>query len=309
MSHEPVELSSFVEAVTAQLEPYQLKVECTIKEHLAHLFGEKTQLRDACEYALLNGGKRFRPAIVLMISEAIGAKTQKMWDAHFASIAVEFVHTASLIADDLPCMDNDDERRGKPSSHKLYGESIALLSTYALISAGYSSIVHNVSHLKKIYPELSQELDQRGMLALQNASYNTGAMGATGGQYLDLYPKEVSVGLIEEIIRKKTTSVFEVAFVFGWLFGGGEIHLLDQVKRASHHFGNAFQIADDILDIHQDALQKKPINIATATSKQEALQLLERELKQFEMCWESLHTPSDPLIQLVRAFQNYFLLA
>src|SRR6202167_2596390 len=86
-------------------------------------FGEKTKLRDACEYALTTSGKRFRPLIVIFIAEALGNGL----NVYEAALAVEFFHTASLIADDLPCMDNDDERRDKPSLHKVYGEAIALL--------------------------------------------------------------------------------------------------------------------------------------------------------------------------------------
>src|SRR5689334_6318506 len=96
-------------------------------------FGEKTKLRDACEYAITNGGKRFRPLIVLLIAEALGNGL----NVYEAALSVEFFHTSSLIADDLPCMDNDDERRDKPSTHKVYGESIALLASYALITAAF----------------------------------------------------------------------------------------------------------------------------------------------------------------------------
>src|SRR5579863_9558332 len=102
-------------------------------------FGEKTKLRDACEYALTNGGKRFRPLIVLFVGEALGCGL----NVYEAALSVEFFHTASLIADDLPCMDNDDERRDKPSLHKVYGETIALLASYALITAAFEKIHSN----------------------------------------------------------------------------------------------------------------------------------------------------------------------
>ena len=113
---------------------YRDKIEQEIAKSIV-AFGEKTKLRDACEYALTNGGKRFRPLIVLLIAEALGHGM----NVYPSALSVEFFHTASLIADDLPCMDNDDERREKPSLHKVYGESIALLASYALIT----------QHLKK----------------------------------------------------------------------------------------------------------------------------------------------------------------
>src|ERR1700722_633886 len=103
------------------LKPYQQQIEQKLQESIEQL-GAKSKLRDACEYALLNGGKRFRPILVIMIANALGKK----FDVTSAALAVEFFHTASLIADDLPCMDDDDERRSKPTLHKVYGEGTAL---------------------------------------------------------------------------------------------------------------------------------------------------------------------------------------
>ena len=111
-------------------------------------FGEKTKLRDACEYALLSGGKRLRPIIVMMVADGLGHDL----DVAPAALAVEFLHTASLVADDLPCMDNDDERREKPSLHKAYGESVALLASYSLIFAGYEKLHENCTVMKQADP-------------------------------------------------------------------------------------------------------------------------------------------------------------
>jgi geranylgeranyl diphosphate synthase type II len=109
-------------------------------------FGEKTKLRDACEYALTNGGKRVRPLIVLLVGEALGNGLE----VHEAALAVEFFHTASLIVDDLPSMDNDDERRDKPSLHKVYGEAIAILASYALMTGGFEKIQKNATLMKAL---------------------------------------------------------------------------------------------------------------------------------------------------------------
>ena len=111
---------------------YRDKIEQEIAKSIVSL-GNKTKLRDACEYALTNGGKRFRPLIVLMVAEALGQGL----NVNEAALSVEFFHTASLIADDLPCMDNEEERRSKPSVHKVYGESIALLASYSLICSAF----------------------------------------------------------------------------------------------------------------------------------------------------------------------------
>jgi geranylgeranyl diphosphate synthase type II len=98
--------------------------------------GDPSRLRDACAYALLNGGKRLRPALVCLVAESLGLGR----DVLHAGLSVEYFHTASLIADDLPCMDNDDTRRNRPALHKAFEESTALLASYTLVAAGYGAI-------------------------------------------------------------------------------------------------------------------------------------------------------------------------
>ncbi|MBM3199287.1 MAG: hypothetical protein FJZ58_08595, partial [Chlamydiae bacterium] len=135
---------------------YRDRIEKEIAKSILY-FGEKTKLRDACEYALTNGGKRLRPLIVLMVSEALGNGLNVLE----AALSVEFFHTASLIADDLPCMDNDDERRDKPSLHKVYGETIALLASYALITAAFEKIRVSASIMKESGGSPFQEWSDR----------------------------------------------------------------------------------------------------------------------------------------------------
>jgi geranylgeranyl diphosphate synthase type II len=265
--------------------PYKLQVEEAIKE-AAVLFGKKTPLKEACEYALLNGGKRFRPALVLLIADCLGNKEKVMP----AALAVEFFHTASLIADDLPCMDNDDLRREKPSVHKMYGEATALLASYALIAAGYEQLAVNARQLMKQNPSIQAE--KICLLALENSTYNTGIFGATGGQYEDLYPSDFSLHSFKEIIRKKTVSLFEISFVFGWLFGGGKLELLDKVKQAASHFGLAFQIADDIGDVDQDLKNERKVNISLCVGMESALEMFHVEMKAFESLLQELSGPN-----------------
>lgn len=253
-------------------QPYQTQVESIIRESIPEL-GGKTHLRDACEYALLNGGKRLRPALVIMIAKILNPES----DVSQAALAVEYFHTASLIADDLPCMDNDDERRQKPSTHKIYGESVALLSSYALIAAGYEHIVKNSSSL----PLPAATKDRICSMALQNATYNTGLLGATGGQFLDLFPPDLSLATLKEIIHKKTVSLFEISFVFGWLFGGGDPQKVDLVKQAASHFGMAFQIADDLDDRTQDIKNKRAVNMAIIFGVEKAFQMCIKEINNF----------------------------
>lgn len=269
------------------LEPYQILTEVKIKESIEN-FGQKSPLRDACEYALLSGGKRFRPALVFMIAKELGHKNE----VAPAALAVEYFHTASLIADDLPCMDNDDLRRNKPTVHKVYGESIALLSTYALIAAGYEAISKNSALINR--PQVCQ-------LALENAARNTGFFGATGGQQLDIHPDDLSLKSIKQMIEWKTVSLFEIAFFFGWLFGGGETTRLPLVKKAASHFGLFFQIADDFDDVNQDAQCDRKGNMIAALGEKAARKMFHEELENYQTALSSLNISGD-----LKTIGNYF---
>lgn len=259
------------------IKPYQQEIEEEIRIELP-ILGPPSTLRNACEYALLSAGKRFRPALVMMVAKGVGYNA----DATYAALAVEFFHTASLIADDLPSMDNDDLRRDKPSLHKKYDEATALLVSYALIAAGYQFITKNAEALRQLRLPFSYDSNHICTLAIENASHNTGIFGATGGQYLDIFPPDLDVTTLKEIIHKKTTSLFELSFVLGWLYGGGEIARLPIIKKAAGHFGMAFQIADDIGDMEQDLKNHKAINIANALGLDAAVEMFHDELHQFD---------------------------
>ena len=117
-----------------------------LKEFIEVRFEEKTELTKACEYSLTNGGKRIRPVMVMMIAEAL----KKGFNVFPVALSVEFFHTASLIADDLPSMDNEVERRSKPALHLVFGESVALLASYSLIAAAYEMIAENRVFYKQL---------------------------------------------------------------------------------------------------------------------------------------------------------------
>lgn len=253
-------------------------------------FGEKTKLRDACEYALTTGGKRFRPLIVILIAEALGNGL----NVYESALSVEFFHTSSLIVDDLPCMDNDDERRDKPSLHKVYGESIALLASYALITAAFEKIHSNAVEMQKAGAPFSHFSDRACALALECTTHCAGILGATGGQFLDLFPPNQNLDTIRQVIYKKTVTLFQVSFVLGWLFGGGEITKLDKLKKAAYHFGMAFQTADDLGDMLQDEKKQREMSIARLIGKERALLLFDEEMRYFRKELQELEilTPS-----------------
>lgn len=248
--------------------------------------GEKNNLREACKYALLNGGKRLRPILVLMIAESLG----KGADVMPVALSVEFFHTASLIADDLPCMDNDDLRRNRASLHKAFGESIAILASYALIAEGYGGIYRN----SRNYPE-------GAVICLEAATRCAGINGATNGQFLDLYPPDFTLETVQKIIYQKTVTLFEISFIFGWVFGGGDPKQLDEVKLCAYHLGMAFQIADDLLDGVQDSR----INMAIAVGQERAVGLFDKEMNGFISSLKRLGLWNLQFQEVVFWLQNY----
>lgn len=297
---EPVQFA--LDSAEVILGHYQQRVEQKIKQSLMH-FPECGFLRDACEYALLNGGKRLRPSLVLMITEALGHGA----DASSAALTVEYFHTASLVVDDLPVMDDDDLRRCKPSTHKVYGESIALLVSYALIAAGYNNIAVNAQVLKHAKHPIPTDINFLGMLALENATYNTGLMGATGGQFLDIFPPDLNVLTLRDVIHKKTVSLFEIAFVFGWLFGGGNPESLNIVKKAASHFGMAFQIADDLDDVEQDDKNNRKVNTALVFGVEAAKQMFLDEISGYKATLRELNLESKELLAVADWLESQIL--
>lgn len=277
------------------LEQYRLNIDDLILQSIPDL-GEKNKLRDACEYALLNGGKRFRPALVLMVANAL----ENTLDLSSAALAIEYFHTASLIADDLPCMDNDDERRNRPSLHIAFDEATALMASYALISAGYGCLAKNARLLAKTNLPYASKADRICTLAVENVSFNTGLFGASGGQFLDLHPPDLSFKTLCEIAHKKTASLFEISFVLGWLYGGGDLDKIPLVKQTAHHYGMAFQIADDLSDMQQDLLHGCAINMAIAVGEERAKQLVKEELAIYIKLLEELKINSSELLALTR---------
>jgi geranylgeranyl diphosphate synthase type II len=268
---------------------FRKEIEIHLRQFIEQM-GEKNRLRDACEYALLNGGKRLRPILVLLIAEAIDKGANVMP----AALSVEFFHTASLIADDLPCMDNDDLRRNRPSLHKEFGESIAVLASYALIAEGYGGIYRNGENSPKSV-----------LLCLEAATKCAGINGATNGQFLDLYPPDSTLNTIQKVIYQKTVTLFEIAFVFGWLFGGGCPSLLSEVKKAAYHLGMSFQIADDLIDESQDSIQESPINIAKAYGKEKAALLFEEEVEGLILSLQKLNLWNQSFQEMVSWLKEY----
>lgn len=283
--------SAFSGTIIEVLEPYKRLFDAFVTASIDR-FGPKNDLRDACAYALTNPAKRFRPALVYMVAEALGNTS----DVSESALAVECFHTASLIADDLPCMDNDDFRRGMPTLHKQWNESIALLASYALIAHGFECIAHNGNALTHSHKEVQT--------ATELAAKTMGSVGLIGGQFFDLFRRELTEKNLNEIIEKKTGALFTLSFALGWIFGGGALEKLPLLHAASSAFGTAFQIIDDIDDMYKDRKANNPINYANAFGLQKAVATTRASIASFDKALAELSLHSEPLRRLSQAMQE-----
>ncbi len=195
----------------------------------------------AMNYSLHAGGKRIRPVLMLACGELLGADTEKLMP--FAC-AIEMIHTYSLIHDDLPCMDNDDFRRGKPTNHKVYGEAIATLSGDGLLNLAFETILKN----SQVSPNMT-------LAALSVLAESAGVEGMIGGQVIDIESEGKSVDAITlmTIHMHKTAALIMASAKIGALLGGGGREDLTSVEEFARYLGVAFQIKDDILDVSGDA--------------------------------------------------------
>jgi len=191
-------------------------------------------IHKAMQYAVFTGGKRFRPVLVLSACEACGGKPQ---DAIRAALAVELIHTYSLVHDDLPALDNDDTRRGKPTCHKKFGEANAILAGDALQTLAFEWIA-------------GIEPADRAVSILREISAASGTHGMIGGQVADLEVLSRKKTLTEHdfISRCKTGALIRVSAVAGAIAAGATKRELKAVTRYGECLGLAFQVVDDILD-------------------------------------------------------------
>ena len=197
-------------------------------------------LFESIRYSLLAGGKRLRPIFTFEFCRMCGGQWRKA--VEFAA-AVEMIHTYSLIHDDLPCMDNDDYRRGKLTNHKVYGEAIAVLSGDALLTSAFNTIIRAA-----YTPETK-------VRAVEVLSACAGEIGMVGGQVLDILSEERQCTQQEvlDIQRRKTGALIKAACVLGVLAGGGTAAQVHAAETFADHLGLAFQIRDDMLDVIGDA--------------------------------------------------------
>lgn len=215
---------------------YLDEINSALKEYLPAADDVVSQ---AMRYSVENGGKRIRPALLLEFCRVCGGDYKKA--VPFAC-ALEMIHTYSLIHDDLPCMDNDDFRRGKPSCHIAFGEEYALLAGDALLTLAFETAMKS---------NLSAEITVKAAKELAKAA---GVMGMVGGQMLDLQNegKKVGVSDLQKTDELKTGELIRAACVLGCVCAGADDKKIAAAEKYAHDIGIAFQIVDDILDVTSD---------------------------------------------------------
>ncbi|XP_009370114.2 geranylgeranyl pyrophosphate synthase 7, chloroplastic-like [Pyrus x bretschneideri] len=197
------------------------------------------KIHRAMRYSLLAGGKRVRPVLCLASCELVGGDESL---AIPAACAVEMIHTMSLIHDDLPCMDNDDLRRGKPTNHKAFGEETAVLAGDALLSLAFEHIAAKTT--KVVSPE-------RVVRAITELGSAVGSLGLVAGQMVDIQSegKEVTLRELEYIHVHKTAKLLEASVVCGAIIGGAGEGEVERMRKYARCIGLLFQVVDDVLDV------------------------------------------------------------
>ncbi len=243
------------------------------------------QLHAAMRHILFPGGKRLRPALALAAAEAVGAASERALP-HAA--AVELVHTYSLIHDDLPCMDDDAERRGVPAVHVAFGEAVAVLAGDALLAAAFEVLAKGSSGLA---PE-------RVVAASLELSRAAGSLALVGGQAEDLVfdASDTDAARIESVHARKSAALIAASIVGGALLGGADADTVARLKRCGLAAGVAFQIADDVLDEGEDDPCSLVRAIGVDAARERAEQLLASALGELE----NLGGKAEPLRELVR---------
>ena len=224
------------------MEQVRRAVDRNLKEAVARLSRNAPRaLVRSIRYSLFGGGKRIRPVLTCAVCEALGGRRS---DALPAAAAIELIHTYSLVHDDLPPMDDDDLRRGKPTNHKVFGEAMAILAGDALQAAAFDLLSR----------EGNGAADQVGEL-----SRAAGACGMVGGQVMDLDGGRIRrPGDLEAIYLKKTAALFEASARMGARAAGASPGVLRRAGAFGRYVGLAFQITDDILDASQDSALAVP---------------------------------------------------
>jgi geranylgeranyl diphosphate synthase type II len=234
------------------LKRHATAVDAYLKQVLARQSASPARLIESMDYSLTAGGKRLRPALVLECFAACAdASATSGSSALAAAGAIELIHTFSLVHDDLPAMDDDDLRRGRPTNHKVFGEAMAILAGDAMVTLAFETIAADAD--AKLVPALIRELASA-----------SGPIGMIGGQVLDIdgEQQKLSLAQLQNLHRMKTGALLTCACRMGAIAAGESERRLGAITEYGRHLGLAFQIVDDLLDV-----TSTPEQLGKATNK------------------------------------------
>lgn len=216
-------------------------VDEALERYLPHEEMRPQVLHRAMRYSTLSGGKRLRPVLVIAGAEAVGGRAETVLPT---ACGIEMIHTFSLIHDDLPAIDNDTLRRGRPTCHVQFGEAVAILAGDALFATAFELIARNVETAPA----------ERVVQVLHVIAEASGTRGMVGGQMVDIESegKQVDAETLEYIHRHKTAALIRASVVSGAMLAGAEQWQVDALSRYGELTGLAFQIADDLLNVTGD---------------------------------------------------------
>lgn len=275
-----------------KIEAFGALLENSLYDYFKECLPQYKLIFDSMEYSVKNGGKRVRPLLTLLFCDACGGDVNSALP--FAQ-AVEFIHTYSLIHDDLPCMDGDDYRRGKLSNHKVYGEAYALLAGDGLLTAAFELISKGC--LDGLYDSSTAISGVSALSAL------AGSRGMIGGQVIDLLNEnnpEADFENLQLMDSLKTGALIEAACVMGCIVAGADEEKTEVARCFAQNLGLAFQIKDDILDV-TSSLEKlgKLTGSDTENGKSTYVTLLG-----VEKCQELVEELTDKAMASLDAFEN-----
>ncbi|MEG6522592.1 polyprenyl synthetase family protein [Desulfotomaculum sp. 1211_IL3151] len=227
-----------------ELKQWSKEVDLALEHYLPSAETYPMIIHEAMRYSVFAGGKRLRPILVMAAARAVGGSKEKVMPV---ACALELIHTYSLVHDDLPAMDNDDFRRGRPTNHKVYGEAMAILVGDALQTLAFELI--------------AQAAEDFPAAAVNRVTWEiaraAGSGGLIGGQVVDLLSEkqEINGATLEYIHRHKTGALFRAAIRAGAILGGATDSQLESLTQYAEQMGLAFQIKDDLLDIEGDEVK------------------------------------------------------
>lgn len=277
-------------------------VDTALERYLPQETERPESIHKAMRYSIFAGGKRVRPVLMLAACEAVGGEIAK---AMPTACAMEMIHTYSLIHDDLPAMDNDDFRRGRPTNHKVFGDAIAILAGDGLLTEAFKLMSD-----ARFTADVSAEIK---IAVINEIATCAGTYGMVGGQVVDMESEgkpDMDLPTVQYIHIHKTGALIKASVVAGALLGGADEKQLAAIRRYGEAAGLAFQIADDILDIEgtteeigkdagSDQARGKatyPAVIGLAAAKQEAQAMMDEAMRALE----SLGDAAEPLREIAR---------